>query len=233
MKQAFEPNTTEHLRSNCPIPWADDGIRTRDPSPWQGYGSRPEGSRVVLSRSILAAQRQYAGRCGTLREPSRRGKCDPDRDPTWGRSFRLVTQTCASNLGIDAHRAPVHPSGGDRPGLILRAEKRDILTLLLRGKSSLCEHSPTGRASPGSADSGETSVRARPAPPIGLDAGLARAAGRTYASMPQRCSVVIVRGAAPTGTMKVPTTTASVSGSSFLTSIDASGPISKNVSPAP
>jgi hypothetical protein len=57
--------------------------------------------------------------------------------------------------------------------------------------------------------------------------------GRTYASMPQRCSVVIVRGAAPTGTMKVPTTTASVSGSSFLTSIDASGPISKNVSPTP
>jgi hypothetical protein len=57
--------------------------------------------------------------------------------------------------------------------------------------------------------------------------------GKHYSSMPQRCSVGMVRGAAPTGTMKVPTTTASVSGSSFLTRFDASGPSSKNVSPDP
>jgi len=51
--------------------------------------------------------------------------------------------------------------------------------------------------------------------------------------MPQRCSVGIVRGAAPTGTKKVATTTASVSGSSFLTRFDDLGPASKNVSPTP
>jgi len=82
-------------------------------------------------------------------------------------------------------------------------------------------------------DANETSTTSQTGARHWAGAGLARAAGRTYPSMPQRCSVVIVRGVAPTGTMKVPTTTASVSGSSFLTSIDASGPISKKVSPTP
>ena len=114
------------------------------------------------------------------------------------------------------------PERGD-PALVTRAGEHPLLVPDSRRGS--------GGAAFAVATNGAAAAITRGVGPTGV--GLASAAARTYPSMPHKCSVGIVKGAAPTGTMKVPTRTASVSGSSFLTSIDSSGPISKNVSPTP